>query len=343
MAAEGDRLTAMINDVLDLQKIEAGRMEFRREPVDVVAVVDQACAAVASLFEASGLELVREVPATLPEITGDHHRLIQVVINLLSNAVKFTAHGTITVRASVATAPAGGDEVVVSVADTGSGIPPEDRERVFEAFAQSGDPLTDKPRGTGLGLPISREIVDRARRPDVARERGRPRLDVLVRAARGAGRRLTRGIGRGGPGRSGPASRPPWKDWIGRQPTSVLEEELPVLRQRPVVVGDDGLELVGGLAQRVLSGDDPLDERPAPPARPCRPRGPRAGRARAPRSAPPGSSISPPTRSQAAAIPRDAPDAPAAARSARCRAAAGRIIVRAMSSAVLASMFETFT
>ena len=81
------------------------------------------------------------------------------MINLLSNAVKFTAHGTITVRAGVATAPAGGDEVVISVADTGSGIPPEDRERVFEAFAQSGDPLTDKPRGTGLGLPISREIV----------------------------------------------------------------------------------------------------------------------------------------------------------------------------------------
>jgi signal transduction histidine kinase len=159
MAAEGDRLTAMINDVLDLQKIEAGRMEFRREPVDVVAVVDQACSAVASLFEASGLQLVRDVPATLPEVTGDHHRLIQVVINLLSNAVKFTAHGSITVRAAAATAPDGREEVVVSVVDTGVGIPPEDHERVFEAFAQSGDPLTDKPRGTGLGLPISREIV----------------------------------------------------------------------------------------------------------------------------------------------------------------------------------------
>jgi signal transduction histidine kinase len=160
MAAEGDRLTAMINDVLDLQKIEAGRMEFRREPVDLGAVVDQACAAVAALFETSGLELVRDVPPTLPPVTGDHHRLIQVVINLLSNAVKFTASGTVTVRASVAAASAERPaEVIVSVADTGTGIPAEDRERVFEAFAQSGDPLTDKPRGTGLGLPISREIV----------------------------------------------------------------------------------------------------------------------------------------------------------------------------------------
>ena len=157
MAAEGDRLTAMINDVLDLQKIEAGRMEFRREPVDVVAVVDQATAAVAALFETSGLALVREVPpeGALPSVIGDHHRLIQVVINLLSNAVKFTPSGSVTVRVTVES-----ESVVVAVVDTGAGIPVEDHERVFEAFAQSGDTLTDKPRGTGLGLPISREIVE---------------------------------------------------------------------------------------------------------------------------------------------------------------------------------------
>jgi signal transduction histidine kinase len=89
-------------------------------------------------------------------VTGDHHRLIQVVINLLSNAVKFTAAGSVTVRV----AASGADEVVVSVADTGAGIAPDDQARVFEAFAQAGDTLTDKPRGTGLGLPISREIVE---------------------------------------------------------------------------------------------------------------------------------------------------------------------------------------
>jgi signal transduction histidine kinase len=156
MAAEGERLAAMINDVLDLQKIEAGRMEFRREPVDLVGVVESACAAVGALFETSGLELRRELPAGAhPSVTGDQHRLIQVVINLLSNAVKFTAAGSVTVRLAIA-----GEDVVVSVTDTGSGIAPADRERVFEAFAQAGDPLTDKPRGTGLGLPISREIVE---------------------------------------------------------------------------------------------------------------------------------------------------------------------------------------
>jgi signal transduction histidine kinase len=160
MAAEGERLTAMINDVLDLQKIEAGRMEFRSEPVDLVAVVDQALAATSALFVTTDLAVIRDVPdavlGSMPTVTGDHHRLIQVVINLLSNAVKFTAAGSVTVRV----AASGADEVVVSVADTGPGIAPADQARVFEAFAQAGDTLTDKPRGTGLGLPISREIVE---------------------------------------------------------------------------------------------------------------------------------------------------------------------------------------
>ena len=155
MAAEGERLTAMINDVLDLQKIEAGRMEFRREPVDLLAVVDQALAATSALFATTGLAVIREAPDAVPPVVGDHHRLIQVVINLLSNAVKFTAAGTVTVTVEVA-----GDDVVVAVADTGTGIAAEDQARVFEAFAQAGDTLTDKPRGTGLGLPISRDIVE---------------------------------------------------------------------------------------------------------------------------------------------------------------------------------------
>jgi signal transduction histidine kinase len=155
MALEGERLTAMINDVLDLQKIEAGRMEFRREPVDLLAVVDQSIAATSALFATTGLELQREAPAEVPVVIGDHHRLIQVVINLLSNAVKFTAAGSVLVRIAVV-----GDDVVVAVRDTGSGIAPADHARVFEAFAQAGVPLTDKPRGTGLGLPISREIVE---------------------------------------------------------------------------------------------------------------------------------------------------------------------------------------
>ena len=157
IVTEGDRLTALINDVLDLEKIEAGKMEFRSEPVDVAAVVDQAIAATAALFETTGLELRRETAAGLPTVTGDPHRLIQVVINLLSNAVKFTAAGSVTVRVRPGAVR---DGVVVSVTDTGIGIPPEDRDRVFEEFAQSGDTLSETPRGTGLGLAICRQIVE---------------------------------------------------------------------------------------------------------------------------------------------------------------------------------------
>ena len=161
MIVEGERLTAMINDVLDLEKIEAGRMEFRREDVDLVEVVDQAIAATSAIFETTGLDLRREIPrvGSVPAIVGDRHRLVQVVINLLSNAVKFTAAGSVTVRISEVT----GDEareIVISVADTGVGIPLEAHDKVFEVFGQAADSLSEGPRGTGLGLPISRQIVE---------------------------------------------------------------------------------------------------------------------------------------------------------------------------------------
>jgi signal transduction histidine kinase len=155
MVAEGERLTALINDVLDLAKIEAGRLEWGDGPVDVGEVVARATAATAALFDQTGLALVIDVEAGLPTTRGDRDRLIQVVINLLSNAVKFTPSGSVTVSARDA-----GDEIVVAVADTGIGIAPEDHDRVWEQFGQAGDTLIDKPRGTGLGLPISREIVE---------------------------------------------------------------------------------------------------------------------------------------------------------------------------------------
>ena len=153
---EGERLTALINDTLDLAKIEAGRMEWRRDVVDLAEVITRATAATAPLLTSSGPQMVLDLDLDLPTTIGDRDRLIQVVINLVSNAVKFTASGTITCSARLD--PAAG--LVVSVADTGVGIAPEDRARVFEQFGQAGDTLTDKPRGTGLGLPICREIVE---------------------------------------------------------------------------------------------------------------------------------------------------------------------------------------
>jgi len=155
MVEEGERLTALINDVLDLAKIEAGRLEWRDGPIDVGEVIARATAATTALFEQTGLALVIEMAGDLPATRGDRDRLIQVLINLLSNAVKFTPSGSVHVSARLE-----GDEIVVAVADTGIGIAPEDHDRVWEQFGQAGDTLIDKPRGTGLGLPISREIVE---------------------------------------------------------------------------------------------------------------------------------------------------------------------------------------
>jgi signal transduction histidine kinase len=154
---EGERLTTLINDTLDLAKIEAGRMEWRRDPVDIAEVIARATSATASLLSGPGPEMVIDVEPGLPTLVGDRDRLIQVVINLISNAVKFTSSGTITCAARHGSP---GDTVIVSVTDTGVGIAPEDHARVFEQFGQAGDTLTDKPRGTGLGLSICREIVE---------------------------------------------------------------------------------------------------------------------------------------------------------------------------------------
>ena len=155
VVSEGERLTKLIDDVLDLAKIEAGKLEWHMEPVALEDIIDRATAATSSLFEAKGLRLEKQVAAGLPRVTGDRDRLIQVVINLISNSVKFTDAGRITCRAVRRDG-----EIVVSVVDTGVGIAPSDQPKVFERFKQVGDTLTDKPKGTGLGLPICREIVE---------------------------------------------------------------------------------------------------------------------------------------------------------------------------------------
>jgi signal transduction histidine kinase len=154
--SEGDRLTTLINNLLDLEKIEAGAMEWDISDADPAELLAQARDATATLHEAAGLSFDMSVADGVPRVRADRDRIMQVLINLISNAVKFTRAGEIRCEAR----RLGEDFVEFAVVDTGTGIAPEEQDRVFEKFRQVGDTLTDKPRGTGLGLAICREIVE---------------------------------------------------------------------------------------------------------------------------------------------------------------------------------------
>ncbi|ODS32521.1 MAG: hypothetical protein SCARUB_02376 [Candidatus Scalindua rubra] len=153
--SEGKRLTDLINDLLDITKIEAGKVEWKMEHISVVEIIDQATSITSNFFEHNELELIKDIEDGMPEVVGDEDRLVQVMINLISNAAKFTEKGSITCRARKIN-----NEIVISVIDTGAGIREVDMKKIFEKFGQLGDTHADRPRGTGLGLPICREIVE---------------------------------------------------------------------------------------------------------------------------------------------------------------------------------------
>lgn len=155
IVSEAERLTSLINDVLDIAKMEAGKVEWQMQPLDPVELIEWAANSTAALFEPNNLQLVNEIEPDLPQIMGDRNRLLQVLINLISNAVKFTEAGKITCQVKQES-----NGVCISIIDTGVGIAPEDQPKVFEKFRQVGDTLTDKPKGTGLGLPICKQIVE---------------------------------------------------------------------------------------------------------------------------------------------------------------------------------------
>ncbi|MGH2513183.1 MAG: response regulator [Candidatus Limnocylindrales bacterium] len=149
----GQHLLGLINDVLDLAKVEAGRLELNRESVDIELVVGEALAGLRPLADRKSLRMEAHVTPALAD--ADRGRLRQILYNLLSNAIKFTPDGgTITVEGSLA-----GGIVSLTVADTGVGIAPEDQEAVFEEFRQVGDQV-GRQAGTGLGLALSRRLVE---------------------------------------------------------------------------------------------------------------------------------------------------------------------------------------
>lgn len=161
---ESDRLTRLINDVLDISKIEAGRIQWETAELDIPEIIEMAVSATHSLSAQAELDVIVKDMPNLPTVWGDRDRIVQVMTNLLSNAVKFTPpNGKIIINAEpFESDPSlnGPDMVKISVTDTGIGIAPEDQITVFDKFHQVGDTLKDKPKGTGLGLSICKEIVE---------------------------------------------------------------------------------------------------------------------------------------------------------------------------------------
>ena len=151
----GRHLLGLINDILDLSKIEAGQLALSLADYSMKELVQTVFAAVESLAAEKKLALKVDVAADLPRGRGDERRLSQVLLNLLGNALKFTEAGEIRVKAGLEDG-----QFVVSVADTGPGISASDQARIFEAFQQVDSSLTRKKGGTGLGLSIARRIVE---------------------------------------------------------------------------------------------------------------------------------------------------------------------------------------
>jgi signal transduction histidine kinase len=153
--ASGRHLLGLINDVLDLSKIEAGKLVLARDELAIDQVVETVLTATEALAREKGLVLGAELAPGLPHGLGDERRITQVLLNLVGNAIKFTDQGGVTVRAGLANG-----SLIVSIADSGPGIPAGQRGRIFDEFRQLDGGATRGKGGTGLGLSISKKIVE---------------------------------------------------------------------------------------------------------------------------------------------------------------------------------------
>lgn len=154
---ESERLTRLINQVLDLAKIESGKMDWVISEINLRTLISETVMATEQLFLERNIQLELDLPPSGPTIIADRDRLMQVLLNLLSNAIKFcdSEAGWIQIKMRFY------DEAVqIDVKDNGIGIHPDDQELIFEKFRQVGDTLTEKPQGSGLGLPICHHIIN---------------------------------------------------------------------------------------------------------------------------------------------------------------------------------------
>jgi signal transduction histidine kinase len=153
--SEGERLSSLINDLLDISRMEAGKVSLNMREFDIEEIITQVITLTNPIIRDKSLQIIQSIREPLPKIMADKDKLMQVIINLISNAIKFTEEGCI-----VCTARRVQGNIIVSISDTGVGIREEDKKRIFEKFSQVGDTLTNKPRGTGLGLAICKHIIE---------------------------------------------------------------------------------------------------------------------------------------------------------------------------------------
>jgi two-component system phosphate regulon sensor histidine kinase PhoR len=160
---QSDRLNLILEDLLQLSKIESGQVQFKQEPLHIGSVIERTIAMIKPLADKKQHRLIAQVDADLPLITGDQERLVQVLANLLDNSIKYTPEGgqiTLSARRLPATRTGPGDGVELMVSDTGIGIPEADRPRVFERFYRVDKARSRELGGTGLGLAIVKHIVE---------------------------------------------------------------------------------------------------------------------------------------------------------------------------------------
>jgi len=155
--AEGERLTSIINNILDMARLKSGNVEFKKEPCSIYNIIDHISSSISPLLEDKEIEFIKDIQEDLPEILSDKYTIIQVLINLISNAIKFTDKGSIICRVK-----GNNSEIIVSIIDTGIGIEKEHHAIIFDEFKQLMNGSAGKPGGTGLGLAICKKIIEQS-------------------------------------------------------------------------------------------------------------------------------------------------------------------------------------
>jgi len=155
----GQHLLGLINDILDLARIEAGKMELNFEEVHLAELATSVMASAKGLAKEKPIRLMQNISSNMPTVRGDTMRVRQILLNLISNASKFTDIGSVTVESLVQKSPTGKLEALITVTDTGPGISQDDQKKLFQAFSQVDGSATRKSGGTGLGLSICANLV----------------------------------------------------------------------------------------------------------------------------------------------------------------------------------------